>query len=109
MQMAADHLHLRLSRIYWYGCHERYNWINIRCELPQRPPALFDEVKTCITVRSAFLQLFSYTTSVENSTNYPIKTVIIDGYLLLTLIWLHSATYGQIADVYLDFVQNHVY
>ncbi|KAJ8880151.1 hypothetical protein PR048_016614 [Dryococelus australis] len=76
-------------------------------ELSPRPPALFDEVAMRKTVKSTFLKLFSYTTPEENSTNDP-RIVIIDGrHLLHALVWPRPATYGQIADAYLKFVQKH--
>ncbi|KAJ8878188.1 hypothetical protein PR048_022656 [Dryococelus australis] len=76
-------------------------------ELSPRPPALFDEMAMHKTVKSYFLQLFSYTTPEENSTNHA-RIIVIDGrHLLHALVWLRPATYGQIADTYLEFVQNH--
>ncbi|KAJ8881758.1 hypothetical protein PR048_018244 [Dryococelus australis] len=76
-------------------------------ELSPRPPAVFDEVAMCKRVKSAFLQLFSHTTPEENSTNDPRKIVIDGGHLLHALVWPCPATYGQIADSYLEFVQKH--
>ncbi|KAJ8878764.1 hypothetical protein PR048_019350 [Dryococelus australis] len=50
-------------------------------ELSPRPPALFDESN------QAFLQLFSYTTPEEISTNNP-RRIVIDGrHLLHALVW----------------------
>ncbi|KAJ8897499.1 hypothetical protein PR048_002846 [Dryococelus australis] len=76
-------------------------------ELSPRPPALFDEVAMRKTDKSAFLQLFFYTTPEENSTNDPRRIVIDDGHLLHDLVWRRPATYGQIVDAYLEFVQKH--
>ncbi|KAJ8884878.1 hypothetical protein PR048_011074 [Dryococelus australis] len=59
------------------------------------------------TLKSAFLQLFSYTTPEGNSTNDPRRIVIDGGHLLHALVWSRPARYGQIADAYLEFVQKH--
>ncbi|KAJ8896673.1 hypothetical protein PR048_002018 [Dryococelus australis] len=61
----------------------------------------------CKTVKSAFLQLFSSTTTEENCTNDPRRIVIDGGHVLHALVWLRPATYGQTADAYLEFVQKH--
>ncbi|KAJ8886428.1 hypothetical protein PR048_012639 [Dryococelus australis] len=74
--------------------------------LSPRPPALFNEVAMPKTVKSAFLQLFSYTTPEENSTNNPRRIVIDGGHLLHALVWPHPVTYGQTADAFLEFVQK---
>ncbi|KAJ8872560.1 hypothetical protein PR048_026166 [Dryococelus australis] len=72
----------------------------ISYELSPRPPALFDEVAMRKTVKSAFLQLFSYTIPEENSTNDPRRIVIDGGHLLhalerlITLLSRHFETAG---------------
>ncbi|KAJ8881716.1 hypothetical protein PR048_018202 [Dryococelus australis] len=76
-------------------------------EFSPRPRARFDEVAVRKTVKSAFLQLFSYATPDENSTHNPRRIVIDCGHLLHALVWPCPATYGQIADAYLEFVQKH--
>ncbi|KAJ8895908.1 hypothetical protein PR048_001248 [Dryococelus australis] len=65
----------------------------ISYELSPRPPAIFAVVL--------------YTTPEENSTNDPRRIVIDSGHLLHALVWQRPATYGQIADAYLEFVQKH--
>ncbi|KAJ8881722.1 hypothetical protein PR048_018208, partial [Dryococelus australis] len=57
-------------------------------ELSPRPPALFDEVAMRKAVKSVFLQLFSYTTPEENSTNDSRRIVIDGGHLLHSLLAL---------------------
>ncbi|KAJ8879480.1 hypothetical protein PR048_020088 [Dryococelus australis] len=76
-------------------------------DLSARPPALFDEVSMHKTVKSTFLQLFSYTTPEKNSTNDPRRIVINGVHLLHALVWPCPATYGQLVGAYLEFVQKH--
>ncbi|KAJ8865571.1 hypothetical protein PR048_033091 [Dryococelus australis] len=64
-------------------------------------------VARSILIRDDVVELFSYTTPEEISTNYPRRIVIDGGHLLHALVWPHLATYGQIADAYLEFVQKH--
>ncbi|KAJ8868384.1 hypothetical protein PR048_029900 [Dryococelus australis] len=61
-------------------------------KLSPRPPALSDEVAMHKT---------------ENSSNDPGRIVNDGGHLLHALVWPYTATYGQIADAYLEFVQKH--
>ncbi|KAJ8885195.1 hypothetical protein PR048_011391 [Dryococelus australis] len=103
MLTACNHLHLVLSTMMTENYLKHY----ISYELSPRPPPVFDEEAMGNTVKSAVLQLFSYTTAQENSTNHPRRIVIDDGHLLHALVWPHPATYGQIADSFLEFVQEH--
>ncbi|KAJ8875668.1 hypothetical protein PR048_023566 [Dryococelus australis] len=66
-------------------------------ELFPRPPAPFDESN----------QLPYSCSSEGNSTHGPRRRIIDGGHLLHALAWPGPATYGQIANAYLEFVQKH--
>ena len=74
-------------------------------ELAPRPPSLFDEVSLRKGIKSSLVKAFLP----EESINIPDDcTYIVDGgHLLHSVKWPRPATYGEILNCYISYIQSH--
>lgn len=78
----------------------------LKYELAPKPPALFDEVSLRKNVKSSLATVFESSEATNEKFEEGTEVVIDGGYLLHAVPWKRPATYGELCQGYISFVNN---